>query len=62
MDDVAVPIGSVVSKMTLNIRITGVRRYVFRVWLAARLMGLAARIAGTQIEMWIGDEPGSTAA
>ena len=39
--------GDYVGKLTIKVNVTGLRRAKVRLWLATKLCGIAARIAGT---------------
>lgn len=50
----AIPISSVVSKLTIKVRFTGLRTWGLRLKLASPLFRLAAWVAGTTIELSFG--------
>jgi|GEM_PF-5867270 len=54
---VAVPIGKLVSRLTLEIRITGARAFAWRLWLATLIVRLDALVAGTQVYVAVGPRP-----
>lgn len=47
--NVSIPASSVVGRVTMNVRVTGVRRAVWRVRCAMPLVWLAAKVAGLSI-------------
>lgn len=41
-----VPAQALMSHVTMNVTVTGINVFKFRLWVAGRLMSLSARIAG----------------
>jgi len=48
---VNVPIGRVMNRVTLNVNVTGLRRFRMRMWLATRLLGIGAALLGCNIQI-----------
>ena len=48
---VNVPISSVTPNLTVHVRVTGVKTWRVRLWLAMRLIRLAARVAGVGLRI-----------
>lgn len=49
--EVRVPAAKAIQSLTLKVRVTGMRRFRIRMWLAIRLLKLAAWVIGTGIEI-----------
>jgi hypothetical protein len=50
-NDVTIPASHIGQRLTLNVRVTGLRTLRARWWFAARLLRLAARVAGCGIQI-----------
>ena len=54
--NLTVAMGSVMRHITVTIRVTGVRRFAVRQWIAVRLLKLAAVILGCNIDVLFPDQ------
>lgn len=50
-DPIRVPMSSVTDRMTVTVRVTGVRVWRARLWMAIQLFKLGARIAGVGLHV-----------
>lgn len=53
--EIKVPLTSVTSQYTMHIKVTGMRRWRFRMWCATRLIHLAALIAPVGMNVEVND-------
>lgn len=56
MSDLAIPISKAIGQATLRIRVKGVRIATLRIKFGGWLLGMAARIIGTQVEITMGGD------
>jgi hypothetical protein len=56
MSDLAIPISKAIGQATLRIRVKGVRIATLRIKFGVWLLGIAARIIGTQVEITMGGD------
>lgn len=55
-EDVAIPIGSVIGRLVIRVRFVGMVPARIRFWIASQLMKLGAAVAGTLIEISVGND------
>jgi hypothetical protein len=57
LGEVRFPVAKALQSMTLQVRVTGLRRFRIRVWLGIRLLKLAAWVIGTGINIELPNGP-----